>query len=149
MKLKIVLSIAVLVLCGIILTAVLYAFMKTSGPVGPEVSEDSAVSSNGAITKPRIHAGKSPSSSSASAASSSSQAIEQYTISAVCEGSGSISPSGIIKVNEGDDMQFTITEVRGKTFTLDVFVNGEDRGMITSYTFTNVHSNQTIKALFQ
>ncbi len=75
--------------------------------------------------------------------------IGRFNIVRVCEGAGSISPSGIIKVNQGDNQDFTITEVRGKPFTLSVLVNGVDQGVITSYTFTNVQSNQTITAIFK
>jgi protein involved in polysaccharide export with SLBB domain len=141
LKLKIAVALAVLVLCGIILTAVLYPLLKPASVHAAQAAASPSVSASSARVMPRMH--------DLPAHSSSSVQAVQFTITAMCEGAGSISPAGAVRVNPGDDITFTITEVRGKTFTLEVLVNGEDLGMITSYTFTNVQSDQSIRAVFQ
>jgi len=71
-----------------------------------------------------------------------------YTIAASVEGAGgTISPSGTITVNEGGTQAFTITPDGGYV-VLDVVVDGSSVGPQTTYGFTNVHANHTIKAFF-
>jgi hypothetical protein len=70
-----------------------------------------------------------------------------YTITATAGEGGSISPSGEVVVNEGEDKTFTITPNQGYQI-LDVKVDGISIGVVSSYTFTNVTSNHTISASF-
>jgi len=50
-------------------------------------------------------------------------------------------------VNYGSSQQYTITPFTGY-HVADVLVNGESVGAVTSYAFTNVHANHTIRAQF-
>ncbi|MBF0102897.1 MAG: BACON domain-containing protein, partial [Desulfobacterales bacterium] len=73
------------------------------------------------------------------------------SITATAGTGGSISPSGVANVTCGSSKTYTISPDAGyKLF--DVEVNGSsvggDMSIFTSYTFTNVTTNQTIKALF-
>ena len=74
-------------------------------------------------------------------------AINTYTITASAGANGSISPSGSVVVNFGDDPAFTITP-NANYHVLDVLVDGSSVGAVTSYTFTNVAANHTIAASF-
>src|SRR6185503_9573451 len=60
---------------------------------------------------------------------------------------GSITPSGAVSVNCGDDASFTIAADPCYSIT-DVVVDGVSQGPIASYTFTNVQANHTISASF-
>jgi PKD repeat protein len=63
-------------------------------------------------------------------------------------GSGTISPSGAVPVNDMGSQLFTITSNPGYHIT-DVVVNGTySQGAVTSYTFTNVIADHTISATF-
>ncbi len=70
-----------------------------------------------------------------------------YTITATAGDNGSISPSGIINVNEGNNQGFTITANTGY-HVVDVLVDGSSVGAVSSYTFSNVTANHTIAASF-
>ena len=71
-----------------------------------------------------------------------------HEIIASVEGYGSITPSGTLVVNEGDDLSFSIEpDVNHKI--ADVIVNGSSVGAVTSYEFINITSDQTIKAHFE
>jgi urease beta subunit len=74
-------------------------------------------------------------------------AINTYTITASAGAGGTISPSGAVVVNYGQNQAFTITANTGY-HVADVLVDGGSVGAVTSYTFTNVTSNHTIAASF-
>jgi predicted glutamine amidotransferase len=74
--------------------------------------------------------------------------IDTFTITASVIGlGGSISPSGDVTVNYGEDKTFTITLDTGYHIN-DILVDGVSQGPIVSYTFTAVISNHTITASF-
>ena len=70
-----------------------------------------------------------------------------YTLNAVAEVGGSISPSGNTSVNHGANQTFTITPNTGYSIA-NVKVDGASQGAISSYTFNNVTANHTISASF-
>lgn len=70
-----------------------------------------------------------------------------YTITASAEGNGSIEPPGEVRVARGADQTFTMTPNPGY-HVADVFVDGFSVGPVSTYTFTNVQTNHTIKAVF-
>jgi len=75
-------------------------------------------------------------------------ALVEHTITASAGSNGSISPSGIVRVTQGDDRTFTIVPDRG--FTVDaVLVDGNSAGSPTSYTFNNVTTDHTITVTFK
>ena len=69
------------------------------------------------------------------------------TISASAGAGGSISPTGSVSVNYGDNQSFTITANTGY-YIVDVTVNGNSVGAVSSYTFNNVQAVSTISATF-
>ncbi len=71
----------------------------------------------------------------------------QFTITATAGTGGSIAPSGDIEVKKGDDMTFSIHPNTGYE-VLDVVVDGESEGPVTSYRFSRVVSDHTIDATF-
>ncbi len=70
-----------------------------------------------------------------------------YTISASAGSNGRISPSGTVSVTAGSSQAFTITPNSGYVIA-DVRVNNVSVGARSSYTFSNVRSNQSISATF-
>ncbi|MFA5414772.1 MAG: PKD domain-containing protein, partial [Methanoregula sp.] len=68
------------------------------------------------------------------------------TASAIPPG-GSISPSGAVSVEVGNNQSFTVNADTGYHIA-DVVVDGVSNGTISSYTFTNVVVNHTITASF-
>jgi len=75
-------------------------------------------------------------------------AVKQYTITASVSGiGGTIEPSGEVTVSHGEDKTFTMTPAYGYHI-LDVLVDGESQGAITTYTFYAVNMNHTITAFF-
>lgn len=70
-----------------------------------------------------------------------------YTITASAGSNGSISPSGAVTVNTGDDQTFTITPNNGY-HVADVLVDGNSVGAVTSYDFLDVTADHTISATF-
>ncbi|HOJ95476.1 MAG TPA: hypothetical protein PK024_01350, partial [Methanospirillum sp.] len=74
-------------------------------------------------------------------------AIKNFTITATAGPNGQISPAGVVRVNCGSNQAFTITANSGYII-IDVLVNGVSVGVVPSYTFTNVQSDQTIHAIF-
>ncbi len=70
-----------------------------------------------------------------------------YTITASAGAGGTIMPSGVITVNAGASKIFTITPTLDYQVS-DVLINGLSVGAVTSYTFSNVHADQTINANF-
>ena len=76
-----------------------------------------------------------------------SEEVVTFIITASAGPNGSISPSGAVSVNYGEDKIFTIIPNTGYHI-VDVKVDGVSVGAITSYTFTHVTSNHTIDATF-
>lgn len=72
----------------------------------------------------------------------------RYTITAEAGDGGSISPSGNVRVDRGDDQTFRITAEDGYVIA-DVLVDGESVGAVSSYTFENVRANHTIEVVFE
>jgi hypothetical protein len=70
-----------------------------------------------------------------------------YRIATVHGAKGEISPSGPVKVVDGGSQTFTITPHEGYTVE-KVFVDGHPVGAVTSYTFTGVQKNHSIRAVF-
>ena len=72
----------------------------------------------------------------------------EYTINATASEGGSISPSGSIKVTEGQNQTFTMTPEEG--YEIDtVKVDGTTVTASSSYTFTDVKENHTIEVTFK
>jgi hypothetical protein len=74
-------------------------------------------------------------------------APNSYTITPSAGANGSISPSTVQTVTHGGSMTFTMTPNAGYVVS-SVLVNGTSVGAVTSYTFNNVTSNQTISVSF-
>ncbi len=74
-------------------------------------------------------------------------AINTFNISVSAGPGGSISPSGSISVNYGDNQTFNIT-ANPDYYIVDVLVNASSVGAVNSYTFTNVQTPNTISAVF-
>jgi len=71
-----------------------------------------------------------------------------YSISASAGNGGTISPSGTSSVLYGDNMTYHITPNAG--YEVDhVVVDGQNKGQISSYTFTNVSDGHSITAYFR
>ncbi|MDD1718360.1 MAG: hypothetical protein LUO88_04715, partial [Methanoregulaceae archaeon] len=73
--------------------------------------------------------------------------IATFTINATSGAGGSISPPGITTVNYGGSQPYTITPSTGYNIA-NVYVNGNPQGAVSSFQFTNVVSDQTIRAEF-
>jgi subtilisin family serine protease len=71
-----------------------------------------------------------------------------YTITSTAGSGGSISPSGSVIVNEGDNQSFSISPDTGYLIA-DVIVDGSGIGPQTSYVFNNVQADHTIAAVFE
>ncbi len=75
-------------------------------------------------------------------------AINQYTITASAGSSGSISPAGNLVVNYGSSQTFTFTPNTG--YYIDsLIVDGVRQTSASSYTFSSVTANRTIRATFK
>jgi len=70
-----------------------------------------------------------------------------YSITGSAGTGGSISPSGITKVDHGTDLKFTISPDPGYRIT-DVVVDNVSAGALSTYTFSNIVANHTISATF-
>ncbi len=70
-----------------------------------------------------------------------------YNVSAIVQGSGSISPSGTVSVAAGTNASFIITPA-AHCQILDVKVDNTSIGRVSSYTFANVTANHAITATF-
>ena len=76
------------------------------------------------------------------------QTIVTFTITSSAGSNGAIAPPGPVPVPYAGSQTFTITPESG--YVVDqVLVNGEPVGSITSYTFTDVQTDQTISATFK
>lgn len=71
-----------------------------------------------------------------------------YNILASSTVGGTISPSGNITVNYNESCSFTITASTGYRIK-DVIVDGVSKGPLSSYKFTNIDTNHTIRAVFE
>lgn len=70
-----------------------------------------------------------------------------YIINATAGAGGTISPSGILTLDEGESQTFTIAP--DPHYHIDtVFVDGVPVGAISNYTFTNIIADHTIRAVF-
>ncbi len=74
-------------------------------------------------------------------------AINTYIITATAGANGSISPTGSIMVEHGDDQGFIITPNEGY-YIADVLVDGESVGAVSEYVFEDVAGDHTIHAEF-
>ncbi|MFA6570057.1 MAG: T9SS type A sorting domain-containing protein, partial [Bacteroidota bacterium] len=75
-------------------------------------------------------------------------ATNVYTITATAGQGGTITPSGVVNVNEGMSKQFLIAANTGWNIK-DVVVDGTSLGVKTEHTFPNVTANHTIDATFE
>ncbi|GAB1417969.1 hypothetical protein MASR2M12_07340 [Bacteroidales bacterium] len=73
--------------------------------------------------------------------------VNTYTITSTSGANGSITPSGAVTVNQGENKTFTITPNTGYHIA-DVLVDGTSVGAISSFTFSNITTNHTISASF-
>jgi len=71
-----------------------------------------------------------------------------HTITATAGANGTITPSGIITINEGESQTFTIKANNNYEID-DVLIDGTSAGAISTYTFSNVTKNHTIEATFK
>jgi len=74
-------------------------------------------------------------------------AIIVNTIAASAQTGGSISPSGNVAVNYGDNQSFAISAGEGH-YISDIKVDNVSQGATTSFTFNNVTANHSISAEF-
>ncbi|MBI1807871.1 MAG: T9SS type A sorting domain-containing protein [Ignavibacteria bacterium] len=73
--------------------------------------------------------------------------INAFTIVAAADSHGIVSPTGLVGVDSGANQPFTITAQIG--YHIDsVFVDGAYAGVESSYTFSNIQANHTIRAKF-
>jgi len=72
---------------------------------------------------------------------------DTFTITASANPNGTITPSGAVIVNSGDDQTFTIAPDSGYRIA-NVIVDDVSVGEVTSYTFTDVMADHTIAANF-
>lgn len=70
-----------------------------------------------------------------------------FSIAATASSGGTINPSGLITVTQGDSQTFTITPDTGNNIATLV-VDSVSIATSTSYTFTNVQANHTIEVTF-
>lgn len=75
------------------------------------------------------------------------ETIPTYTITASVNTGGSITPSGTTTVLEGDSQTYNISANDGYAIS-DVKVDNISQGIITTYTFSNITTNHTIKVIF-
>ncbi|MDD5702878.1 MAG: hypothetical protein PHU23_12610, partial [Dehalococcoidales bacterium] len=74
--------------------------------------------------------------------------VDSFTINASAGVGGRITPSGNVTVPRGGSQNFIISANPGYKIK-NVRIGGLDKGPLTSYTFTNVTSNQYIGATFE
>ena len=78
---------------------------------------------------------------------SASFAINTYSLVSTAGAHGTISPSGKVTVNYGDNQPYTLTPDTGY-HVADILVDGVSAGAATSFTLTNVTANHTVDASF-
>jgi hypothetical protein len=74
--------------------------------------------------------------------------LDTFTVTSTAGLGGSISPLGATIVSYGDSLAFTMAPDVGY-HVLDVLVNGASVGAVSSYTFANITSDQTIDVSFE
>jgi len=74
-------------------------------------------------------------------------AVNTYIITATAGAGGSITPSGSVGVNHGEDAAFSISSDEGYEVQ-DVLVDGASEGVVSAYTFPTVTSDHTIEVAF-
>ncbi|MEH7451392.1 S8 family serine peptidase [Gottfriedia acidiceleris] len=73
-----------------------------------------------------------------------------FTIVASAEGNGTISPSGVLTLDQGANQTFKITPDKGSYEVATFKVDGVDTQLTNnSYTFTNITKNHTISVTFK
>ncbi|MFR5782952.1 MAG: InlB B-repeat-containing protein [Oscillospiraceae bacterium] len=77
-----------------------------------------------------------------------SEAPEVHTVNAIAGNGGSISPSGIVEVEDGGSVTFTITADPGYVLS-ELKVDGYTAELTDSFTFPNVTGEHTIYAIFR
>jgi len=80
-------------------------------------------------------------------ASFAATSTSSYRITASAGQNGTISPSGQVTVARGGSQTFSITP-NTNCYIANVVVNGQSIGQVSTYTFRNVTSNNTISATF-
>src|SRR6267143_697653 len=73
--------------------------------------------------------------------------IDEFSIVAIADSHGTISPSGKVLVDSGASATFTITPDTGY-YIADVHVDTVSVGAVATYTFTGLSANHTIQASF-
>jgi len=71
-----------------------------------------------------------------------------YTITATAESGGSISPAGVTTIKTGGKLTYTITPKEGYQIA-DVLIDTISQGPISTWSFSNITANHTIKAYFK
>ncbi len=74
--------------------------------------------------------------------------IDTFAISVVATGNGTISPAGEQIVNYGQNKTFSFTPNEGYKIK-EIIVDGQNMGVLTSYTFENVKETHSIEAIFE
>ncbi|MCD7844517.1 MAG: hypothetical protein LUG57_01395 [Oscillospiraceae bacterium] len=74
--------------------------------------------------------------------------VTTYSITVTSGNGGSISPSGVVSVEEGGSVTFSITPNNGYEIS-QLLIDGTSVSPGSSYTFSNITSNHTIYAVFQ
>jgi hypothetical protein len=74
--------------------------------------------------------------------------VVSYTITGSSGTNGSISPSGSVSVSAGGSQTFIMTPKTGYRIS-GVWVDGIKKGTPTTYTFSNITANHSIKVLFR
>ncbi len=70
-----------------------------------------------------------------------------FTITATANSGGTISPSGAVTVEQGEDQDFTISPNPGYDIQ-DVMIDSVSVGAVPTYTFLDVQANHSIEAFF-
>ena len=73
--------------------------------------------------------------------------VQTHHITATTGGNGTVTPSGVVSVAEGDDQSFTVAPSEGYAID-DVTVDDVSVGAVTTYEFTDVTGNHSIHATF-
>jgi beta-galactosidase len=71
----------------------------------------------------------------------------QFAIAATSTGSGTVSPAGTTQVYQGGPVTYTFTPADGFAVT-DVQIDGQDVGLVSSYTFDDVLQAHTVNVTF-
>ena len=74
--------------------------------------------------------------------------LDNYTLSSIAYAGGSITPTGDVIMAKGGTQTYTITPETGYVVLRVVVDTTINLGAVTSYTFTNITANHTIKAYF-